>query len=144
MEKNDLHFQQLGPDQKFQIQQYVDAVLAGGSPMKPSTVASSGKLVGKWRLEYSNEEKFKILPAGSDVYNYIYDSDGGRLDSVLMFPRSPIVRSIRVICDYTVDKQGQVDFNFKKTLVDLFGFTVPLPTFGDSSAFMEMQASAPI
>jgi hypothetical protein len=41
-----------------------------------------------------------------------------------------------------VDKQGQVDFNFKKTLVDLFGFTVPLPTFGDSSAFMEMQASA--
>jgi hypothetical protein len=42
-----------------------------------------------------------------------------------------------------VDKQGQVDFNFKKTLVDLFGFTVPLPTFGDSSAFMEMQASAP-
>jgi hypothetical protein len=36
------------------------------------------------------------------VYNYIYDSDGGRLDSVLMFPRSPIVRSIRVICDYTV------------------------------------------
>jgi hypothetical protein len=67
MEKNDLHFQQLGPDQKFQIQQYVDAVLAGGSPMKPSTVASSGKLVGKWRLEYSNEEKFKVCTANQQA-----------------------------------------------------------------------------
>lgn len=139
MEKNDVHFQSLGQQQKDQIQTFCDALLKAGSPLRPSEAISSGEMLGKWRLEYSSEEKYKILPPGSDVYNYIFDRSGGRLDSVLVFPKSPLVRSIRVICDHQVAPSGLVNFDFKKTLVDFFGITIPIPTFGQTSAFIEMQ-----
>lgn len=60
MEENDIHFQQLGPEQTAQIQTYVDKILAAGSPMTPKAVIASDGLVGKWRLEYSTEEKYKV------------------------------------------------------------------------------------
>ena len=60
MERNDVHFQSLGQAQKDQIQTYVDKLLAAGSPIKPSDAGKSGKMAGKWRLEYSNEEKYKV------------------------------------------------------------------------------------
>ncbi|KAG5182469.1 hypothetical protein JKP88DRAFT_278129 [Tribonema minus] len=139
MEENDIHFQQLGPEQTDTIQAYVDKILAAGSPMTPKAVVAGDGLVGKWRLEYSTEQKYKILPPGSDVYTYVYDPKGGRLDTILMFPRSPIVKSIQVICDYTISTNGVLDFVFKKTIVDIFGFSLPVPTFGTPNAFLEMQ-----
>lgn len=139
MRRNGLRFQSLNPSQSGEIESLAGALMKTPSPILPEKATTSGALVGKWRLEYSSEDKYRILPPDASVYNFIYDPDGGRLDSVLLFPRSPLIKSLRVVCDYKVQLPDQVIFNFKQIQVEVFWCKIPLPAFGDSGAFIEIQ-----
>lgn len=46
---------------------------------------------------------FQLLPPTADIYNYIYDGGGsGRLDNVIRFYKSWVVKSVRAVTKYRV------------------------------------------
>lgn len=52
----------------------------------------------------------QLLPASTDIYNYIYDgSGGGRLDNVIRFYKSWILKSVRAVSKYRVRVEENLD-----------------------------------
>lgn len=48
----------------------------------------------------------KLLPPTTDIYNYIYDGKGGgRLDNVIRFYKSWVLKSVRAVTKYTVSEK---------------------------------------
>lgn len=56
----------------------------------------------------------QYLPTATDIYNYIYDGDeGGRLDNVIRFYKSMIVKNMRAVTKYRVSFYGKASFIFE-------------------------------
>ncbi|CAM9359401.1 unnamed protein product [Sphacelaria rigidula] len=109
-------------------------------PVDISKLCEGDGMKGKWKLEFSTEERYKLLPVTTDIYNYIYDGNGGgRMDNIIRFYKSAIVKSVRAVTKYTMDRRGRLVFDFERIESDLFGFKIPLPRFGQDTAFVEMQ-----
>ncbi|CAM9118059.1 unnamed protein product [Chrysoparadoxa australica] len=139
MEKQNVFFKQLQPEQAAEVQAYVDTVLRSGSPVNPIALAEDGALVGKWKLEFSTESRYSVLPPGVDVFNYIYEAGRqGRLDNVLRFNNSPVVKSLRVTADYEVQSDSRITFLFKEIFAEIFGCRLPLPFFGGGDGFVSV------
>ena len=45
----------------------------------------------------------QLLPSATDIYNYVYDgAGGGRLDNIIRFYKSWILKSVRAVTKYRV------------------------------------------
>ncbi|CAM9742568.1 unnamed protein product, partial [Hapterophycus canaliculatus] len=109
-------------------------------PYDISKLCQSDMMKGKWKLDFSTEERYKFLPPTSDIFIYIYDgAGGGRLDNVIRFYKSWVVKSVRAVTEYKMDDRGKISFDFDRIQADLLGFKVPLPKFNSDAGFVEVQ-----
>ncbi|CAM9687628.1 unnamed protein product [Ectocarpus sp. 4 AP-2014] len=143
MDKNNIFYKMLAEEQIVEILQLTQALLSVKKmPQDISKLCQGDMMKGKWKLDFSTEERYKFLPPTSDVYNYIYDGGGGgRLDNVLRFYKSWAVKSVRAVTNYKMDDRGKISFEFDRIEADLFGFKVPLPNFNADAGFVEVQVS---
>eukprot|EP00904_Undaria_pinnatifida_P010046 jgi/Undpi1/6171/HiC_scaffold_20.g08655.m1 len=126
---------------KTEILQLTQALLsAKQKPVDISKLSEGDSMKGKWKLEFSTEERYKFLPPSADIYNYIYEGKkGGRLDNVIRFNKSWIVKSVRAVTMYEMDTRGKIMFEFDRIEADLLGFKVPLPKLNSDAGFVEVQ-----
>lgn len=63
----------------------------------------------------------QLLPVATDIYNYIYDGGGsGRLDNVIRFYKSWVVKSVRAVTKYRVSEGVDGEGNWRERC--FFGF----------------------
>ncbi|CAM9735072.1 unnamed protein product, partial [Ascophyllum nodosum] len=110
-----------------------------------SKLLQGDAIKGKWKLEFSTEEPLlrlspQLLPSATDIYNYVYDgAGGGRLDNIIRFYKSWILKSVRAVTKYRMEAQGKVVFEFERIEANILGFKIPLPKFASEAGFVEVQ-----
>ncbi|CAN0401671.1 unnamed protein product [Pylaiella littoralis] len=147
MDRNNIFYKMLAEDQITEILQLAQALLSVKKmPQDISKLCQSSKMKGRWKLYFSTEERYKLLPPTADIYNYIYDTSPspsgggrGRLDNVIRFYKSWVVKSVRAVTRYEMDDRGKIFFEFDGIEADLLGFKVPLPKFNMDAGFVEVQ-----
>ncbi|CAM9431643.1 unnamed protein product, partial [Laminaria digitata] len=153
MDKNNIYYKMLAEDQITEILELTQALLSAKlKPIDISKLCEGDSMKGKWKLEFSTEERYKasfaieherlffFLPPSADIYNYIYEGKkGGRLDNVIRFNKSWIVKSVRAVTMYEMDAGGKIMFEFDRIEADLLGFKVPLPKLNSDAGFVEVQ-----
>ncbi|CAM9191189.1 unnamed protein product [Choristocarpus tenellus] len=141
MDNNNIFYRALAPEQTAEIMELTQNLLKSGSPMDVSKLYLGDAMKGKWKLEFSTEARYNLLPPVVDIYNYIFDGGGsGRLDNLLTFYKSWILKGVRAEAKFNMDSTGKIRFEFEKVYADLLGFKLPLPRgAGESGNYVEIQ-----
>ncbi|CAM9354207.1 unnamed protein product [Discosporangium mesarthrocarpum] len=146
MDNNNIFYKTLDTPQIDEILALVQALLEGGSPMDVKELYKGEAMKGRWKLEFSTEERYNLLPPIADIYNYLYDGkEGGRMDTLITFYKSWILKSVRAITTCKMDSRGTLIYEFEKVVVDLNLFKLPIDLRGPrgdrstGAGFIEVQ-----
>jgi hypothetical protein len=60
MSTNKINFKMLSEDQTNRIRGFVDTLLDQKLAVDGESLAKSGALIGKWKLEWSNEDRYRV------------------------------------------------------------------------------------
>ena len=104
----------LAPETKEMMIAYAEALMAQGSPV--NTLEGLGEaMMGRWKLAFTTEERYKILPPATRVFYDIHRD--GRLENVMKF-KDKYWDSLTSTAKYTLTPQGRLVFEFTSNKVN--------------------------
>ena len=115
MEEKEVNAGMLAPETRDMMIGYADALIKNGSPVR--TLEGLGEAMkGRWKLAFTTEERYKILPPGTRVYYDIHRDD--RLENVMKF-KDKYWESLVSTAKYNLTPQGRLVFEFTSNHVNI-------------------------
>lgn len=115
MEEKEVNAGMLAPETRDMMIGYADALIAGGSPVR-TLEGLAEAMMGRWKLAFTTEERYKILPPGTRVYYHIHRD--GRLENVMKF-KDKYWDSLISSATYNLTPQGRLLFEFSSNRVNI-------------------------
>lgn len=115
MEEKDVNAGMLAPETRDMMIGYADALIKNGSPVR-TLEGLAEAMKGRWKLAFTTEERYKILPPGTRVYYDIHRDD--RLENVMKF-KDKYWESLVSSAKYNLTPQGRLVFEFTSNHVNI-------------------------
>lgn len=115
MEEKEVNAGMLAPETRDMMIGYADALIKYGSPVR-TLEGLAEAMKGRWKLAFTTEERYKILPPGTRVYYDIHRDD--RLENVMKF-KDKYWESLVSSAKYNLTPQGRLVFEFTSNHVNI-------------------------